>query len=215
MATIPRFVVPRAPADWDTHADLAGWSWEAVPALPPFSLADGSRPAEQQTVARICYNAQALTIRFDCADRDIWGTFSRRDDPLYDEEVVEVFLAPGEADPVRYAEFEVSPDGVLFDALIHNPTSERTELKVDQAWNCPGVRWSAGRNDAAGHWWAVLVIPWLAVAPVDHLPRVWRANFYRIERPRDDMPEFSCWSPTMTEPADFHKPAWFGVLELG
>jgi hypothetical protein len=43
----------------------------------------------------------------------------------------------------------------------------------------------------------------------------WRANFYRIERPHDAEPEFSCWSPTMSDPADFHKPAYFGVLEIG
>ncbi|HEY6323364.1 MAG TPA: hypothetical protein VJA16_17615 [Thermoanaerobaculia bacterium] len=45
-------------------------------------------------------------------------------------------------------------------------------------------------------------------------PRRWRANFYRIERPRGSPPELSCWSPTLTEPADFHRPDRFGVLEL-
>ena len=215
MTSLPHLILPGAPADWDAQAEPVSWSWESVPALPPFRLADGSRPAEQQTVARICYDAYGLYVRFDCEDRDIWGTFTQRDDPLYDEEVVEVFLSPGQADPLRYYEFEVSPDGVLFDARIYNPTSQRAELEVDAGWNCPGLRWQTGRDDAANHWWAVLVIPWAAVAPADDLPRLWRANFYRIERPRDDAPEFSCWSPTMTEPADFHKPAYFGILELG
>lgn len=215
MATIPRFIVPPAPMQWDGQADPATWSWEDVPALPPFRLADGSCPAEQQTVARLCYDSDGLYIRFDCEDRDIWGTYTQRDDPLYDEEVVEVFLAPGQADPVRYFEFEVSPDGVLFDARIYNPTAQRAELEVDQAWNCPGIRWRAGRDDASERWWAVLVIPWAAMTPAGDLPRLWRANLYRIERPHDDAPEYSCWSPTMTEPADFHKPAYFGILELG
>jgi hypothetical protein len=60
----------------------------------------------------------------------------------------------------------------------------------------------------------VLAIPWRSVAPPGDLPRMWRANFYRIERPRDGEPEFSCWSATLTDPADFHRPARFGVLEL-
>ena len=63
---------------------------------------------------RLAWDERALHVRFDCADRDAWGTYRERDDPLYEEEVVEVFLAPGEADPRRYVELEVSPAGVLF-----------------------------------------------------------------------------------------------------
>ncbi len=209
---LPRWVVPRRPADWDVQGDLASWHWETVPALSPFIRADGQAPAQQQTTARVCYDPHALYVRFDCVDRNIWGTCTHRDDPLYDEEVVEVFLAPGEADPIHYFEFEVSPDGVLLDARIENPTSQRADLKVDLTWDCPGLRWVAERNDAAQHWWVGLVIPWMAVTPAGERPAIWRANFYRIERPRDAEPEFSCWSPTLTEPADFHKPARFGFL---
>lgn len=211
---LPRLHVPRVPQSWDTQSDPATWIWDDVPPLLPFILADGSGPALQQTVTHVCYDAQALYVRYDCRDRDIWGTYTRRDEPIYDEEVVELFLSPGETAPMRYYEFEVSPDGVLLDAKVYNPTSRRIELEVDISWNCPGIRWQAGRNDAASHWWAIMVIPWAAVAPPGELPPVWRANFYRIERPRDAAPEFSCWSPTLTEPADFHKPAYFGVLEL-
>jgi hypothetical protein len=213
--TIPRLVVPRRPAGWDKAADPAAWPWERLPALPPFVLADGGGPAVQQTRARVCYDPGSLYVRFDCDDRDIWATYTQRDDPIYDEEVVEVFLGGGEADLVHYFEFEISPNGVLFDARIYNPTSQRTELEWDETWNCPGIRWQARRDDEAHHWWAVVAIPWAAVAPPGDLPSIWRANFYRIERPRDAKPEYSCWSPTMTEPADFHKPAYFGVLELG
>jgi hypothetical protein len=186
-----------------------------VPALPPFTLADGSGPAGQATHARACCDSLALYVRFDCEDRDIWWTYTERDQPLYDEEVVELFLSPGWEDPVRYYEFEISPGGVVLDARIYNPTSERAQLEVDTSWDCASLRWQAGRDDGAGRWWAVLAIPWAAVSPPGELPVVWRANFYRIERPRDGNPEFSCWSPTHTAPADFHKPACFGFLERG
>jgi hypothetical protein len=177
-------------------------------------LADGSGPAIQQTVARVCYDDHALYIRFDCQDRDIWANYTRRDDPIYDEEVVEIFIAPGSAAPARYYEFEVSPNGVLLDALIDNPTSRRADLRVDFAWDCADLRWHAERDDSAGRWWAALAIPWISIGPPGAPSAIWRANFYRIERPRDAAPEFSCWSPTHTEPADFHKPAYFGTLYL-
>jgi hypothetical protein len=211
---IPYLFVSATPPGWDPTAEIVAWNWEIIPTLPPFILADGSGPASQQTRVRVCCDSQTLYVRFDCDDRDIWGSYTQRDEPIYDEEVVEVFLGPGEADPKHYYELEVSPNGVLFDAKIYNPTSYRAELEIDRSWDCPGLRWLAERNDVAGRWWAVLAIPWTAVTPPGQRPLFWRANFYRIERPHDAEPEFSGWSPTMTEPADFHKPAFFGRMEL-
>ena len=180
--------------------------------LPPLRLADDSGLARQQTAVRICHDAAALYVRFDCDDRDIWGTFTQRDDPIYDEEVVEIFLAAGAETPTEYAEIELSPNGVLFDAWVQNPTGDRAQMVVDTAWDWPGIRWHTERIDVEKRWWAVLVLPWMGIAPSAPLPAVWRANFYRIERPRDAEPEFSCWSSTLTDPADFHQPGRFGTL---
>jgi hypothetical protein len=213
---LPRLRVPRVADGWNAGRDLAAWAWDGAAQLPAFILADGSGPAEQQTLTRLCYNRQALFVRFDCADRDIWSISTQRDDPIYNEEVVEVFIGPGTATPVDYYEFEVSPNGVLLDLTVHNPNSMRADMTFDFAWNCPDLRWAAGRDDAQGHWWAIYAIPWASIgaAEPENLPMHWRANFYRIERLRDAQPEFSCWSPTLTEPADFHKPGRFGLLEL-
>lgn len=194
--SLPRWTVPRRRP------------WNEIP--PVFlTLADGSGAPQQATTVRLCWDDEALHVRFDCEDRDAWGTFEKRDDPLWQEEVVEVFLAAGEEDPVDYMEIEVSPLGVLFDAQIHNPTGLRADMTADLSWDCPGLRWQAGRGAERQDWWAELSIPW------EKPSRIWRANFYRVERPRDGDPEFTCWSPTLASPADFHKPARFGWLELG
>jgi hypothetical protein len=202
MAAIPLATVPRGRAG----------DWGAAVLLSPFELADGGGPARQQTAVRLLWDAAALHVRFECADRDAWGTYVRRDDPLYEEEAVEVFLAPGEDDPVGYVELEVSPRGTLFDALVDNPDSDRATMRVDRSWDCPGLAWEAGSGAASQDGWATLAIPWAALG--GEIPRLLRANFYRIERPRDGTAEFSCWSPTLTSPPDFHKPARFGLLRL-
>lgn len=211
---LPRVLVPRVAETWDATTDPFAWAWQEAATLPPLLLADGSGPAHQQTVTRVCYNSQALFVRFDCADTDIWGTYTERDAAIYDEEVVEVFLAPGTATPVDYYEFEVSPNGVLLEVLAHNPTGDRAAMRLDFTWDCAGLRWGAQREDAQNQWRAFFALPWASIGAPGALPTRWRANFYRIDRPRKAAPEFSCWSPTMIDPADFHRPGYFGYLEL-
>ena len=211
---LPHWQVPHGPG----LADPLSPAWDEIPSLPPFLRSDGSGPALQQTRLRLALDDEALRVRFDCEDADAWGTFAQRDDPLYEEEAVEVFLAAGTADPAVYFEFEVSPLGVLWDGRIHNPTSRRQEMVSDKSWDCPGILWAAGKGRARQDWWAFFSVPWSGIcdlAPGAPPPRFWRANFYRIERPRDGgAPEFSAWSPTFASPPDFHQPARFGALEL-
>jgi hypothetical protein len=207
-------------------AGLAAFPWDRAAPAGPLILADGSAAAVQTTAVRVAWSEAALWVRFDCADRDAWGTYGRRNDPIYSEEAVEVFLAPGEADPHDYWELEVSPLGTLFAARVHNPTARRADLLADTSWPARGLAWQAAAAGRAQDWWAALAIPWdaLTVAGAaatggsrdgEAAPtRLWRANFYRIERPRNGAAELSCWSPTLTDPPDFHRPARFGRLEL-
>jgi cellulose/xylan binding protein with CBM9 domain len=113
----------------------------------------------------------------------------------------------------------VSPLGVVFAARIDHPTGLRADLLADTSWECRGLEWQVGETGAAQDWWAALAIPWTAFSAGPQPAaaaggRRWRANFYRVERPRRGRAEFSCWSPTLTEPPDFHRPARFGRLEL-
>jgi hypothetical protein len=180
----------------------------------PFRLlrAEDAAAPEQATSVRLAHDATGLFVRFDCEDRDIWATHVNRDAPLWEEEVVEVFIAPGEGEPHEYLEIEVNPLGTVFDARVANPDGRRDTMRVDASWNPPGLEVVVSRPTTAA-WRAELVMPWSDLC-VGAPPRVWRANFFRIERPRDAVPEFSCWSPTCVSPPDFHKPACFGRLVL-
>ncbi len=213
-AALPATVVPVKPAAW---ADLAFtvWPWAELPALSTLTPAAGAGTARYPTTTRLCADAARLYVHFDCHDPDIWGTLTARDAAIYDEEVVEVFIAPGAAVPATYYEFEVSPLGTLLDLVAHNPSGDRRHMRTDFTWDCPGIEWHAQRVDGEQRWSATFSLPWRSIGAGDGpLPRLWRANFYRIERPRGQEPEFTCWSPTMSDPADYHRPAYFGTLEL-
>lgn len=207
----PETVVPRVDRV-GARGTLDDVSWSRVPAVALRRAQDGADPLQATTV-RIAHDVDALLLRFDCQDRDIWATHSRRDAPLWEEEVVELFVAPGEDDPAHYVEIEVNPLGAIFDARVTNPHGRRDSMRVDAAWNAAGLVTSVYRPSPLA-WRAEMRIPWSQLCDGSP-PRIWRANFFRVERPRDGDHEFSCWSPTLTDPPDFHKPASFGRLILG
>lgn len=202
-------IAPVGPGAFDP-LDQSGWP--SIEPLAPFELADGSGRARRQTRVRLLQDARALYVSFDCDGASSQATMTRRDDPLWQEDVVELFLAAGADRPVQYHEFEINPLGALFDAVVHNPESSRETLRVDASWNCNGVRWAA--RVVPGGWWAALVLPWAGLLAGAERPATWRANFFRIDRSGSGQTEFSCWSPTHTQPADFHRPAAFGFLRI-
>ncbi len=197
-ASPPTLAVPRlGPTDRLVHLE----------AVSLVRAQDGAPPL-LRTAVRVALRDGALHARFDGRDRGVVATLTRRDAPLWQEDVFEVFLSPEES-PGVYYEFEVNPLGALFDARIESPEGKRETMRADVSWNCPGFGARAGRRD--GHWWARFRIPLAPLCPVG--AAVWRANFYRIDRGETD--EYSAWSPTFAEPPDFHRPDRFGRLLLG
>lgn len=200
----------------DPASDRLSRSLAAAAVLPNFLLMNGTGEARWRTSTRVGWDESHFHVEFECADEDAWGTKTGRDQPLWQEEVVEVFVAAGEKAPTSYCEFEVSPLGALFDARIGNPHGDRRELTVDVEWDCDGVLWRVDRSGVQQDWRARIAIPWSGLN-LSRVPRTLRANFFRIERPRGahgGEDEFSGWSPTLTSPPDFHRPLHFGLLHL-
>ncbi|MEQ1859790.1 MAG: carbohydrate-binding family 9-like protein [Chthoniobacteraceae bacterium] len=167
----------------------------------------GTAP-EQGTGVCCAWDASALCVRFECVDREPWATITQRDGPLWEEEVVEVFLDPV-GDGACYFEIEVNPLGTVLDLVLRR---NRSGYRKDFAWDCEDLRVEVGHTP--GGWNAELVIPFASV--VAEPPRVgseWRVNFTRIDRPRDRERELSAWTPTRL--ATFHAPERFGVLRFG
>lgn len=157
---------------------------------------------------RVGFRDTALVVRFDGRDEGTVATLRGRDEPLWTEDVYEVFLSPSDP-PTEYFEFEVNPLGALFDARVESPDLARRTMRVDASWNLAGF---TGRSRVRpGRWSAVVTIPLAPLAPAG-IPRTWRANFFRVDRGGAE--EFSAWSPTLADPPDFHAAARFGFLEL-
>jgi hypothetical protein len=204
-------LVPRAPFD-------AEEPWSAPERCTPVRLrcaTDGSTPRLPTSVAA-WFDDEFLTVLFSAADDHILATHLEHDGPLYEQDVVEVFLAPDGI--ARYFELEVSPRGTTFDARIDSPNGVRAGLRADRSWTCQGM-WAAVRklveSNGAISVDTVIRIPFAGVeraTPAEG--ETWRGNFFRIDRHPQHGDEFTAWQPTMKEPADFHVAAAFGMLRF-
>ncbi len=171
------------------------------------------RPVRWKTAVEVGRTGDSLMVRFRCEDEDIWATMTERDQPLWDEEVIEVFLSPGAEDPTHYYEFEVNPLGTLWDGQVSSPNRCREGMQSHAEWDCPGLTWSAWTDESEQAWGGELLIP-LKELSGPLVPNVWRMNFYRIERPQSGGVEYQAWSPTLVSPADFHVPSRFGFVKF-
>jgi hypothetical protein len=166
-------------------------------------------PSRQATSVAAYYDDDFLTVVFQADDDEIVATFLGHDEPLWQEDVFEVFLAPEGLTP--YFEIEVNPLGTTFDARIDSPDGVRATMTTDLAWSCD-PQFAGLRRDDGRELRAVLRIPFRTMGRSPTPGEQWRGNFYRIDRSRLHGDDFSAWQPAMKTPPDFHVPAVFGTL---
>ncbi|HEV8322434.1 MAG TPA: carbohydrate-binding family 9-like protein [Myxococcota bacterium] len=214
---LKRLVVPRAAAPPVVDGLLDDPAWAAAATTGPFTDTMTGGETSPATSARLLWHESGLYVAFDCADEDVHSSFSARDDPIYKEEAVEVFL-DGDGDGEDYVELQSNPGGVIFDSFLPRYRANQNGwtsgmvvgTHVDGTYNVPG--------DVDRGWTVEMMIPWSAVADAPHAPPlpgdVWRANLFRLEMPPGaSTNRGSAWSPPLV--GDFHALWRFGELELG
>ena len=172
-----------SPAESLLAADEAAWAgatsveWGPVPYTTRF---------------RALWSDAGLFLRFDASDPKPWHTMTRRDEHLWEEEVVEIFLDPDRSGR-DYYELEISPANVVCDLHMISPMPN---YKSDFAWDLAGLETRVhATKDTAGRttgWTATAFLPWGGLRALPSAARVatpprpgdrWRFNVFRIDRP--------------------------------
>ena len=157
-------------------------------------------------------------------DTDIWASLTERDDTLWEEEVVELYLDPQRTGS-DYLELQFNPLGAVFDALFPSPRNrvweQAAQHTVEGMEVAVHVNGSVDNRDDRDRSWSVEVripltsLPGLANTPPRNGDQI-RANFYRYDRngatpeaPDSGTTVTAAWSPVGG--GTFHNPERFGL----
>lgn len=188
----------------DGVLDEAEWS-KAAPTRLEYQSFDSSARPELSTPVRILWSDKYLYLGYECPYTKL-NVFSptQKDERigLWDNDVVEAFIAPDPMNVKRYTEFEWAPNGESLDLMIDLPDK-------DFGWTARAE--SAARVDEQARVWRIEVrIPLTALS--DAAPKFgtrWRINLFRHDREHRAGLAFS---PTLNR--TFHTPERFGWLEF-
>lgn len=176
-----------------------------------------AQESELQTYVKACYDDSSLYFFFQCNDPDIWTSFTQRDEHLWENEAVEIFIDVDDV-PETYVEIEVSPANVLFDSYIVDTLN--IDVPQTALFSLKGIRTAVAvsgtlnkRDDKDDHWTVEIAIPFADLAN-ENIKEITteteiRINFYRLDENKGMKRMSYAWSPTGGR---FHKPAHFGTL---
>ena len=182
---------------------------------PYFGLANGDPASPRyKTRAAVFYDDKNLYIAFDVEDPDVWAGYTKDDEPIYNEEVVEFFVDP-EDDNQTYYEFQVSPANVHFDAYFEY---HRSDLKKAVSYNsgfesAVFVDGTLNKRDDLDRGYKVEIkIPFEKIGkPRPSKGQRYRIDMFRFERPeRNKITEAHALFPTPNW--DFHSLKDWGYL---
>jgi hypothetical protein len=203
---LPVMKATRIARDFAPDGELTEEEWStAAPARIEYALADATSWPNLSTSVRALWTDEYLYLAYEAPYTRL--TMAAEPAPaerqgLWDDDVVELFLAPDVDNVKSYTEFEWAPNGEQLDVKVNLP-------EKDFPWQS-GMQ-SAVKVDAPNKIWRVEArIPLKAIS--DIAPKVgsrWRANIYRNDSAND---VFLAWSPTLTGTA--HTPEKFGWLEF-
>lgn len=176
----------------------------------------GGKPSVETKVLA-AWSATRLYVAFIADTRNVQNIYTKHDDPIYNQDVVELFLDP-DGDGKNYFELEWNCLGTSLDFFFTAPLQGEND-----AWAPQGMEYAVKVHGTANKPSDVdtgmvveISLPWAAFKQWSKGPMPPGAgdslalNFYRINYPTPGNQELISWSPTGA--ADFHRPDKFGTL---
>jgi len=217
------YTVTRATAPIKLDGRLGEPDWKRAKEVMLVETNTGG-PVPLKSTLRLLWDDEYLYAAFYCEDPDAWANFTEEDDPMWSEEVVELFIDP-DGNGYNYYEHEINPINQKVDLFIINAGKRLDgKIKAWKDWDFSGIKsavYVEGDGRKAGtsdkYWTVEVAVPFEDLWEMSAIPPsdgdMWRFNAYRIERgtPDDRNDDFyAAFSPTYR--GSFHTPWQFGKI---
>lgn len=168
---------------------------------------------DPSTVVKGWWDGSNLYLGFELHDDHIFSTYKNRDDELWHQDVVEIFIDP-EGDERDYFEIQISPANVIFDTKI--PSAPMRDKRED-SFNIEGFKSAVAIDgtlnndtDEDGGWSVEIVLPLANFGKVPKPGERWRMNFFRLDTGKKIARSFLSWSAPLQNTT--HVPSRFGEV---
>lgn len=221
LSPVPTYTCGRATGPLSIDGNLNEASWKRATEIRLLDNSGNGSPMQPATAAKLLWDDKCLYLAFVAEDSDIHATMRGRDEHLWTEEVVEVFIGQTHF----YLEIEVNPLNTLFDGRIDiRGQTGRPKFDVDAILKVNyDIKHSVAvegtvenQGDKDKRWTVEMAIPHSALEGIQPVPPkegdTWRMNLYRIDRSREGGAVKVCagaWSPTA---GWFHNPERFAKI---
>lgn len=178
------------------YAPIDSYVWDA----------NGYKPEAR---AYVTWSGKGLHVLLCALESEISVKATEFNGEVYQDSCLEFFLQPFQDDS-RYINIETNAGGV---ALIGFGPNRAERVRLEKMPE--GMELTASRH--RGGWWAVsYIVPGALFNELyGREPKpgdVMRGNFYKCDE--SIHPHFGSWAPIVHFQPDFHRPEWFGELEL-
>lgn len=220
---IPSYTCKKTTGAITVDGKLTEADWAKATELTLTNTVTGA-PVPLKSTVKALWDDKYFYVGFYFEDPDAWTTFLKDEEPLWEQEVAEVFIDP-EGKGHSYYEFEINPINKIVDLFVLNQGPKyKGFYKVWQEWNfstamkravvVEGDGKTRGSKDKS--WTVELGFPFDEMWTAPNIPPqdgdMWRVNFYRIEHPSTNAKEdwYAAWNPTISP--SFHTPWQFGKV---
>ncbi len=202
----------------DGKADEEEWKNAASTGLFVDNYGSKGEPAAE---AKVIWDEENLYVFFSVKTKDVSTSFTKNDEPLYKEDVVEVMI-DADDNMKDYFEVQVAPNGLIFDKYFHGGPRQGEDMAWESGMKAKAVvEGTLNKNgDADEGWSAELAIPFSKVVTAGKTaPNVppkdgdrWRANLFAVDLSKDNK-----WRGTMFNPVyagDYHALRNWGYIKF-
>lgn len=178
--------------------------WQKIE--PVSFVPNEAEPLKAKSNFKAVWDKNYVYFLFWIEDKDIQGKMTKRDDHLWHEEVMEIFL-DADCNPKTYYEFEWNPLNTLLDLYVLNPNCSRELIRQWWSWDCQGIKSAVqidgtlnNSKDIDKGWMLEVAIPFSEIQTAKNIPPkegdVWKFDLTRREgTEKEGTLQKSSWLP--------------------